>query len=95
MLATIFTTAWYLIRFADPETIREEGQVSVQRNELVATHNTAAQRPNACDQQEEIIYPSASISLKVQQTTEINFYIDTHIYTYKYNETIEKESVRR
>lgn len=56
---------------ADIETIREEGQVFVQRHELIATHNTATQRPNVGDQQEEIIYPSASISLKVkpQKTT--------------------------
>lgn len=59
----------YLISFfpfADIETIREEGQVFVQRHELIATHNTATQRPNVGDQQEEIIYPSASISLKVK-----------------------------
>lgn len=59
----------YLISFfpfADIETIREEGQVFVQRHELIETHNTATQRPNVGDQQEEIIYPSASISLKVK-----------------------------
>lgn len=55
-----------ILSFADIKTIREEGQVFVQRHELIATHNTATQRPNVGDQQEEIIYPSASISLKVK-----------------------------
>lgn len=56
------------VSIADIEAIWEEGQVLVQRHELVTANNTAAQRPNVGDQQEEIIYPSASISLKPQQT---------------------------